>query len=169
MQSLHFGERLALLWRDAARQATPTVPPRQYPYRTVLRQWVIEAFNANMPYDQFIIEQLAGDLLPDATQDQILASGFCRMHNINDEGGALNEEYLVEAHADRIETIATVFMAQTFNCARCHDHKYDPTTQDDYYSLVAYFNSIEGERGVYRNNFTAARAYPPLMLTRLTS
>jgi cytochrome c553 len=165
MQSPHFGERLALLWLDAARYGD-TNGYHHDNIRTAWpwRQWVIEAFNANMPYDQFIIEQLAGDLLPDATQDQILASGFCRMHNINDEGGALNQEYLVEAHADRIETIATVFMAQTFNCARCHDHKYDPTTQDDYYSLVAYFNSVEGERGVYPNNFTAARAYPPLML-----
>ncbi|MEO0476614.1 MAG: adenylosuccinate synthetase, partial [Planctomycetota bacterium] len=165
LASPHFGERLAVVWLDAARYGD-TNGFHHDNIRTAWpwRQWVIEAFNANMPYDQFIIEQLAGDLLPNATQDQILASGFCRMHNINDEGGAINEEYLVEAHADRIETIATVMMAQTFNCARCHDHKYDPTTQEDYFSLVAYFNSVEGERGVYGNNFTAARAYPPFML-----
>jgi len=160
----HFGERMAILWLDAARYGD-TNGYHHDNVRTAWpwRQWVIEAFNRNLPYDQFVIEQLAGDLLPNATQEQILASGFCRMHNINDEGGAINEEYLVEAHADRIETIGTVLMAQTFNCARCHDHKYDPTTQDDYYSLVAYFNSVDQERGVYPNNHTAARAYPPLM------
>ncbi|MGB0767125.1 MAG: PSD1 and planctomycete cytochrome C domain-containing protein [Phycisphaeraceae bacterium] len=167
LASPHFGERLAVVWLDAARYAD-TNGYHHDNIRTAWpwRQWVIEAFNSNMPYDQFVVEQLAGDLLPNATEDQILASGFCRMHNINDEGGALDEEYIVEAHADRIETIATVMMAQTFNCARCHDHKYDPTTQEDYFSLMAYFNSIEDEEGVYRNNFTAARAYPPFMLYR---
>jgi hypothetical protein len=165
MASPHFGERLALVWLDAARYGD-TNGYHHDNIRTAWpwRQWVIEAFNSNMPYDQFVIEQLAGDLLPNATQDQILASGFCRMHNINDEGGALDEEYLVEAVADRIETIGTVMMAQTYTCARCHDHKYDPISQEDYFSTWAYFNSVEGEKGVYRNNFTAARAYPPFML-----
>ncbi|MEM9109747.1 MAG: PSD1 and planctomycete cytochrome C domain-containing protein [Planctomycetota bacterium] len=165
LASPHFGERLALVWLDAARYGD-TNGFHHDNIRTAWpwRQWVINAFNENMPYDQFVTEQLAGDLLPDATDEQILASAFCRMHNINDEGGAINEEYLVEAHADRIETIATVMMAQTFNCARCHDHKYDPTSQEDYFALMAYFNSVEGERGVYRNDFIAARAYPPYML-----
>lgn len=165
LASPHFGERMALIWLDAARYGD-TNGFHHDNVRTAWpwRQWVIEAFNANMPYDQFVTEQLAGDLLPNATRDQILASGFCRMHNINDEGGALNEEYLVEAVADRIETIATVMMAQTYTCARCHDHKYDPIPQEDYFSTWAYFNSVEGEKGVYRNNFTAARAYPPFML-----
>ena len=165
LASEHFGERLALIWLDAARYGD-TNGFHHDNLRTAWpwRQWVIEAFNANMPYDQFITEQLAGDLLPNATQQQILASGFCRMHNINDEGGALNDEYLVEAIADRIETIATVMMAQTYTCARCHDHKYDPIPQEDYFSTWAYFNSVQGERGVYRNNHTAARAYPPLMM-----
>jgi hypothetical protein len=164
LASPHFGERLALIWLDAARYGD-TNGFHHDNIRTAWpwRQWVIEAFNANMPYDQFIIEQLAGDLLPNATHEQILASGFCRMHNINDEGGALNDEYLVEAIADRIETIGTVMMAQTYTCARCHDHKYDPISQEDYFATWAYFNSVEGERGVYRNNFTAARAYPPFM------
>lgn len=165
LASPHYGERLALIWLDAARYAD-TNGFHHDNIRTAWpwRQWVIEAFNSNMPYNQFVIEQLAGDLLPNATEDQILASGFCRMHNINDEGGALNEEYLVEAIADRIETIATVMMAQTYTCARCHDHKYDPIPQEDYFATWAYFNSVEGERGVYPNNFTAARAYPPYML-----
>jgi len=164
LASPQFGERLALIWLDAARYGD-TNGFHHDNIRTAWpwRQWVIEAFNSNMPYDQFVIEQLAGDLLPNATQDQILASGFCRMHNINDEGGALNEEYLVEAVADRIETVATVMMAQTYTCARCHDHKYDPISQEDYFATWAYFNSVEGERGVYRNNFKAARAYPPYM------
>lgn len=165
LASPHFGERMALLWLDAARYGD-TNGFHHDNIRTAWpwRQWVIEAFNANMTYDRFIIEQLAGDLLANATQQQILASGFCRMHNINDEGGAINEEYLVEAVADRIETIATVMMAQTYTCARCHDHKYDPIPQEDYFSTWAYFNSVEGERGVYRNNLKAARAYPPLMM-----
>lgn len=165
LTSDHFGERLALTWLDAARYGD-TNGFHHDNIRTAWpwREWVINAFNANMPYDQFVTEQLAGDLLPNATSDQILASGFCRMHNINDEGGAINEEYLVEAIADRIETIGTVMMAQTYTCARCHDHKYDPISQEDYFATWAYFNSIEGEKGVYRNNFTAARAYPPFML-----
>jgi hypothetical protein len=164
LDSPHFGERLALIWLDAARYGD-TNGFHHDNIRTAWpwRQWVIEAFNSNKPYDQFIIEQLAGDLLPNATPEQILASGFCRMHNINDEGGALNDEYLVEAIADRIETIGTVLMAQTYTCARCHDHKYDPISQEDYFATWAFFNSVEGERGVYRNNFTAARAYPPFM------
>lgn len=164
LASPHFGERMAIKWLDAARYAD-TNGYHHDNIRTAWpwRQWVIEAFNSNMPYDQFAIEQLAGDLLPDASQNQVLASAFCRMHNINDEGGALNEEYLVEAVADRIETIGTVFMAQTYTCARCHDHKYDPLSQKDYFATWAFFNSVEGERGVYRNNFDAARAYPPYM------
>ncbi|MFK7788772.1 MAG: DUF1549 domain-containing protein, partial [Phycisphaeraceae bacterium] len=165
LASPHFGERLALIWLDAARYGD-TNGFHHDNIRTAWpwRQWVIEAFNRNLPYDQFVTEQLAGDLIPNATQEQILASGFCRMHNINDEGGALNEEYLVEAVADRIETIGTVFMAQTYTCARCHDHKYDPLSQEDYFATWAYFNSVDQERGVYPNNFTAACAYPPFML-----
>lgn len=165
LASPHFGERMAIIWLDAARYGD-TNGFHHDNVRTAWpwRQWVIESFNANMTYDQFVIEQLAGDLLPNATSQQILASGFCRMHNINDEGGALNDEYLVEAIADRIETIGTVMMAQTYTCARCHDHKYDPIPQEDYFATWAYFNSVEGERGVYPNNFTAARAYPPYMM-----
>ncbi len=162
--SPHFGERMAIDWLDAARYAD-TNGFHHDNIRTAWpwRQWVIEAFNSNMPYNQFVIEQLAGDLLPNATQEQILASAFCRMHNINDEGGALDDEYRVIAMNDRIETITAVFMAQTYTCSRCHDHKYDPITMDDYYSTWAYFNSIQ-EQGVYTNNQTVARAYPPFIL-----
>jgi hypothetical protein len=160
LASPRFGERMALMWLDAARYADTNGfhhdnERTAWPYR----DWVIRAFNDNMPYDQFVVEQLAGDLLEDATQQQRIATAFCRMHNINDEGGALDDEYRVEAVCDRIETIATTFLGLTFTCCRCHDHKYDPFDQEDYYSLYAYFNSVE-ERGVYPNDFEQARAYP---------
>lgn len=160
MASPRFGERMAPVWLDAARYADTNGFHHDnirtaWPYR----DWVIRAFAENKPLDEFVTEQLAGDLLPAPTVQQRIATAFCRMHNINDEGGALDPEYRVEAVCDRIETIATTFMGLTFTCARCHDHKYDPFTQDDYYSLYAYFDSVR-ERGVYPNNFEQARAYP---------
>jgi len=166
LASPRFGERMALVWLDAARYADTNGFHHDnvrtaWPYR----DWVIAAFNDDLPYDRFVTEQLAGDLLPNATPAQRVASAFCRMHNINDEGGALDPEYRVEAVADRIETIATTFMALTFTCCRCHDHKYDPFTQEDYYSLYALFGSVE-ERGVYANDFEQARAYPPRLAYR---
>src|SRR5262245_25606536 len=106
------------------------------------RDWVIDAFNSNMPFDQFTIEQLAGDLLPDPTLDQLIASGFNRNHRGNAEGGIIPEEYAVEYVADRVETTATVWMGLTIGCARCHDHKFDPITQKDYYRTFAYFNNV---------------------------
>jgi hypothetical protein len=166
LASPRFGERMALVWLDAARYADTNGfhhdnVRTSWPYR----DWVIRAFNDNMPFDRFVTEQLAGDLLEAPTEQQSIASAFCRMHNINDEGGALDAEYRVEAVCDRIETIATTFLGLTFTCARCHDHKYDPITQDDYYSLFAFFNSVE-ERGVYRNDSEQARAYPARLLYR---
>jgi len=160
LASPHHGERMAQVWLDAARYAD-TNGFHHDNLRTIwpYRDWVIEALNSGKPYDEFVVEQLAGDLLPDATEAQRIATAFCRMHNINDEGGALDPEYRVEAVADRIETVATVFLGLTFTCARCHDHKYDPFTQEDYYSLFAYFNSVD-ERGVYPANFDQAKAYP---------
>ncbi|MEM7200954.1 MAG: PSD1 and planctomycete cytochrome C domain-containing protein [Planctomycetota bacterium] len=160
LASPHFGERMALMWLDAARYADTNGFHHDnertgWPYR----DWVIGAFNGNLPYDEFVVQQLAGDLLEDAGEAERIASAFCRMHNINDEGGALDPEYRVEAVCDRIETVATTFMGLTFTCARCHDHKYDPITQEDYYSLYAYFNSVD-EKGVYPANFEQARAYP---------
>lgn len=170
------GERMAQMWLDAARYADTNGYHHDnirtaWPYR----DWVISAFSRDLPYDRFVVEQLAGDLLPEAGDNERIASGFCRMHNINDEGGAIDAEYRVEAVADRIETIATTFMGLTFTCARCHDHKYDPFTQEDYYSLYAYFDSVD-ERGVYPNDFEPARAYParifyapPSLETRLAA
>ena len=164
LASPRFGERMAIEWLDSARYADTNGYHHDnirtaWPYR----DWVIGAFNRNLPFDRFVTEQLAGDLLPKSNLQQKIATAFCRMHNINDEGGALDAEYRVEAVCDRIETIATTFMGLTFTCARCHDHKYDPITQDDYFSLYAFFNSVD-ERGVYRANFDQAKAYPARLL-----
>ena len=159
LASPHFGERMALPWLDAARYAD-TIGYQLDHYRSAwpYRDWVIKAYNDNKPYDEFLIEQLAGDLLPGATDEQRLATAFCRLHMANHEGGSIDEEFRVIAVADRIETIATVFMAQTYTCAKCHDHKYDPTTQQDYYNLFKYFHSIN-ERGVWTNKPERALAY----------
>ena len=119
------------------------------------RDWVIDAFNRNMPFDRFGIEQLAGDLLPNATVEQKLASGFNRNHMINYEGGAIPEEYQVEYVADRVDTTANVFMGLTLGCARCHDHKFDPISQKDYYRFFAFFNTIP-EKGLDGRSGNAA-------------
>ncbi|XAM01400.1 PSD1 and planctomycete cytochrome C domain-containing protein [Phycisphaeraceae bacterium D3-23] len=163
LASPRYGERMASVWLDLSRYGDTNGFHHDH-HRTMWpwRDWVVKAFNENKPIDVFFVEQLAGDLLPDATREQILASGFNRNHNINDEGGALDAEYRVEAVADRVETTAAVFMALTFNCCRCHDHKYDPFTQEDYFAMFAYFNSVE-ERGLYGANPNIT-AYPPSMM-----
>lgn len=157
-------ERLAVPWLDAARYAdTIGIHTDNGRQMWLYRDWVLAAFRDNMPYDRFLTEQLAGDLLPDATIDQRIASGFNRAHVITDEGGAINEEYLVEYAVDRVDTTSTVFLGITASCARCHDHKYDPITQDDYYSLFAYFNSIE-EPGLYSQDASNPnRAFEPFL------
>ena len=111
------------------------------------RDWVIHAFNTNKPFDEFVIEQLAGDLLPEATDAQRMATGFHRNHMITHEGGTIPEENLVNYVADRVKTTGEVFLGLTFACAQCHDHKYDPISQRDYYRLFAFFNSVP-ERGL---------------------
>ncbi len=159
LSSPRFGERMAVRWLDAARYADTngyqTDGERQM-WRW--RDWVIDAFNHNMPYDRFAIEQLAGDLLPNPTLDQRLATGFNRNHRGNGEGGIVPEEYAVEYVVDRVDTTSTVFLGLTAGCARCHDHKYDPISQKEYYQLYAYFNSIpeRGNAQKYGNS-------PPLM------
>ncbi len=158
-----YAERMATPWLDAARYADTngihTDAGRQiWPYR----DWVLRAFRDGMPFDRFAIEQLAGDLLEKPTTDQIVASGFCRSHVQTDEGGAIPEEYLVEYAVDRTTTTAAVFFGLTFGCARCHDHKYDPVTQEDFYSLLAFFNSIE-EPGLYSQLPDSNRAFEPFI------
>jgi Protein of unknown function (DUF1553)/Protein of unknown function (DUF1549)/Planctomycete cytochrome C/Concanavalin A-like lectin/glucanases superfamily len=144
-----FGEHMAVAWLDAARYADSygyqsDQLNTQWPYR----DWVVRALNDNLPYDKFLTWQLAGDLLENATQDQILATAFNRLHRLTNEGGSIAEEWLVENAADRIHTMGTAVLGLTIECARCHDHKYDPITMRDYYSLFAFFNSID-ENGMY--------------------
>lgn len=137
-----YGERMTLNWLDAARYGDTSVmhadgPRDMWPWR----DWVINAYNANMPFDQFTVEQLAGDLIPNATLDQKIASGFNRNHATSDEGGAFAEELRVEYVVDRVMTTSTVWMALTMECSQCHDHKYDPISQEEYYRFFAYFNN----------------------------
>jgi hypothetical protein len=148
LKSPHYGERMAWEWLDAARYAD-TNGYQGDPTRSMWywRDWVIDALNKNMPFDQFTMEQLAGDLLPNPARPQLIATGFHRNHMINGEGGRIAEESRVDYVQDRVETTGTVWMGLTFNCCRCHDHKFDPFTQREYYQLSAYFNSIDESGG----------------------
>ena len=151
-----YGERMAMQWLDLARYADTHgfhIDSQRDMWKW--RDWVIDAFNRNLPFDRFGIEQLAGDLLPNATARQKLASGFNRNHMINFEGGAIPEEYQVEYVADRVDTTANVFMGLTMGCARCHDHKFDPISQKDYYRFFAFFNTI-AEKGLDGSKGNAA-------------
>ena len=148
LASEQYGEHLARFWLDAARYADTS----GYQYDTertqwVWRDWVIDAFNRNMPFDQFTIEQTAGDLLPNATDHTRLATGFHRNHPITIEGGVIDEEYRTEYVIDRVSTTTTTWLGLTYACARCHDHKYDPISQEDFFSFFAFFNNIP-ERGL---------------------
>ena len=150
LQSPRYGERMAVRWLDAARYAD-TNGYSSDGVRSMWRwrDWVIDAFNRNLPFDQFTVEQIAGDLLPDATRDQIIATGFNRNHRTTAEGGVIDEEFRVEYVADRVETTSTVWLGLTVGCARCHDHKYDPITQKEFYQLFAYFNNVPEKGLVY--------------------
>jgi hypothetical protein len=148
MASPHYGERMALPWLDAARYADSNGFQQDGDtYQYVWRDWVVNALNANMPFDQFAIEQLAGDLLPGATDAQRVATGFNRNHLLNGEGGAIPEEQRNVNLFDRVNTTATTFLGISLACAQCHDHKYDPFTQKDYYSFMALYNNVP-ETGV---------------------
>jgi len=149
LASPRYGERMAFRWLDAARYAdTNGYQNDQERYMWRWRDWVIDAFNRNLPFDDFTVQQIAGDLLPNATHDQKLATGFNRNHRGNGELGIVPEEYHVEYVVDRVDTTATVFLGLTAGCARCHDHKYDPLTQKEFYQLYAYFNNVP-DRGRY--------------------
>ncbi len=163
LKSESFGERMAADWLDVARYSdTFGYQVDRDRYVWPWRDWVVKAFNDNMPYDRFITEQLAGDLLPNATSDQILATTFNRLHPQKVEGGSTPEEFRVEYVADRAQTVATAFMGLTFECARCHDHKYDPITQREYYQMFSFFNNID-EAGLY-SYFTSSTPTPTLQL-----
>ena len=144
LKSPAFGERWARMWLDLARYADTKGYEKDLA-RTMwrYRDWVIDAFNSDMPYDQFTREQLAGDLLPNATMEQQLATAFHRNTMINDEGGTDNEEFRVAAVKDRVDTTLQVWMGLTFGCAKCHSHKYDPISNREYYQFYAYFNQTE--------------------------
>ncbi len=143
LRSPRYGERMAMDWMDYSRYADSNGYQADFErYQSRWRDWVIGAFNADMPYDRFTIDQLAGDLLPNATTDQKLATAFNRNHRINTEGGVIAEEWRVEGVVDRVETTSAIWLGLTAGCARCHDHKYDPFTQKDFYRLYAYFNNV---------------------------
>ncbi len=141
LASERYGERMALQWMDAARYGDTSVfhadgPRDMWPWR----DWVINAYNHNKPFDEFTREQIAGDLLPDATLDQKIASAFNRNNGTTDEGGVIPEEYRVEYAIDRVQTTSAVWLALTMECGQCHEHKYDPISQKDYYGFFAFFN-----------------------------
>jgi hypothetical protein len=162
LKSPRYAERMAVRWLDAARYADTSGYQSDGP-RDMWRwrDWVIEAFHNNKPFDEFTIEQLAGDLLPEATLDQIIATGFNRNHRGNAEGGIVPEEFQVEYVVDRVDTTFTVWQGLTMGCGRCHSHKYDPITQHEYYQVFAYFNNIpESGRALKEGNSPPLIAAP---------
>lgn len=151
-----YGERMAQVWMDVARYAD-SHGYQDDSYRSMWpwRDWVIHAFNENLPYDEFLIEQLAGDLLPNASRDQILATGFNRNHPITQEGGVIQEEYQSYYVADRTNTLGTGILGLTLECAKCHDHKYDAISQREYFEIYSFFNNVS-ERGLQMDAVQAA-------------
>jgi len=161
LASPHFGERLALPWLDAARYADSNGFQQDGDtFQWIWRDWVVKALNDNMPFDRFTIEQLAGDLLPNATAEQKIASAFNRNHLVNGEGGAIPDEQRHVIYFDRIDVTTTNWLGLTMACAQCHDHKYDPVTQKDYYSLMAAFNRLS-ESGLAGFQSSKIRVSPP--------
>lgn len=163
LQSEHFGERMASDWLDVARYSdTYGLQVDRDRFVWPWRDWVIRAFNAGMPYDRFLTQQIAGDLIPGATRDQILATTFNRLHPQEAEGGSVPEEFRSEYVADRTQTFATGILGLTMECCRCHHHKYDPISQDEYYALSAFFDNVD-EAGLY-SFFTPSVPTPTLDL-----
>ena len=167
-----YGEHMAARWLDAARYADTNgyqTDAERDMWRW--RDWVIDAFNSNKPFDEFTIEQLAGDMLPNATLDQIVATGFNRNHRGNGEGGIVEEEYAVEYVVDRVDTTSTVWLGITMGCARCHDHKYDPFTQKEFYGMFAYFNNVpeKGKAFKYGNSPPFVKAPTPIQQEQLAA
>lgn len=163
LASREYGERMAVDWLDAARYAdTFGYQADRDTHVWPWRDWVIAAFNRNLPYDQFLIWQIAGDMLPGSTREQRLATAFNRLHRQTNEGGSIEAEFRTEYVADRLRTVGTAILGLTLECARCHDHKYDPITQREYYQLAAFFNNID-EHGLY-SHFTETAPTPALLL-----
>ena len=143
ISSPHFGERWGREWLDAARYSDSAGYEKDLPRKHhFYRDWVVNALNANLPYDQFVIKQIAGDLLPGATQDDRIATGFLRNSMTNEEGGAKPEQFRIEGVFDRIDAIGKSMLGLTAQCAQCHTHKYDPLTHDEYFGIFAYLNGI---------------------------
>jgi len=168
LASPRYGEHMALGWMEASRYAdTDGYQNDRLRYMWVWRDWLIKTLNNNMPFDRFITEQMAGDLIPDRNFFTQVATGFNRNHRINSEGGSIPDEWIVEYVADRVETMGTMFLGLTLTCARCHDHKYDPIKQKDFYRLFAFFNNI-AEAGLGPNNgnsppfITVPKSWPKL-------
>lgn len=159
-----YGEKMAVHWLDVARYSD-SHGYQDDGYRTMWpwRDWVIHAFNQNYSYDKFLTWQLAGDLLPNATKEMLLATGFNRNHKITQEGGVIDEEYRIEYVTDRTNTFGKAFLALTLECAKCHDHKYDPISQKDYFSTFAFFNQVP-EKGLLGDIQLASLADPPRMV-----
>ena len=166
LASPRFGERLAMVWLDAARYAdTDGYQADETRTNWPWRDWVVSAFNNNQPFDQFTIEQFAGDLLPNATPDQKLATAFHRHHMTNGEGGRDPEESRIDYVIDRVNTLGTVWLGLTLGCCQCHSHKFDPISQAEYYSLTAFFNSIDEDGRAGRN----AKPYLAYQTSRLAA
>ncbi|MFN5423257.1 MAG: PSD1 and planctomycete cytochrome C domain-containing protein, partial [bacterium] len=163
LASKHYGEKMAIQWLDLARYAD-SHGYQDDSYRTMWpwRDWVIHAFNQNYPFSKFITWQLAGDLLPNPTREQLLATGFNRNHKITQEGGVIEEEYRIEYVTDRTNTFGKAFMAITLECSKCHDHKYDPISQKEYFSMFAFFDRVP-DQGLADNLSLSSHADPPLM------
>jgi hypothetical protein len=163
LSSPHYGERMALAWLDAARYADSNGFQQDGDtWQWIWRDWVVKALNADMPFDRFSTEQLAGDLLPDATTDQKVATGFNRNHLLNGEGGAIAEEQRFNNLFDRVDTTSTTWLGLTMACAQCHDHKYDPLTQADFYALLDAFNRVS-ESGAPTRFSARIRVAPPVV------
>ena len=163
MESRHYGERMALPWLDAARYADSNGFQQDGDtWQWIWRDWVVRALNDDLPFDKFTIWQLAGDLLPQATTDQKIDSGFNRNHLLNGEGGAIAEEQRFVNLFDRMDTTATTWLGLTMACAQCHDHKYDPITQRDYYGLLDAFNRVP-ESGTPQRQSSRIRVAAPFI------
>src|SRR5690606_14183844 len=164
LTSVHYGERMAVWWLDLVRYADTIgyhtdIHRRVWPYR----DYVVRSFAENKPFDQFTREQLAGDLLPEPSRDQWIASGFNRLGQFTAEGGSQPKEYLAKYQADWVNTVSTIWLGSTMACAECHDHKFDPFTQKDFYSLAAFYADVK-HRGVNPNDgfFVPEKVLPPV-------